>query len=310
MSVLICGSLAYDAIMAFPDRFQNHILPSQIHILNVSFLVPELRREMGGCAGNIAYNLHLLGGTPLIMATVGQDFGPYAEWLDQCGIDRRHIRTVKNTYTAQAFITTDQDSNQITLFHPGAMSFSHENRVEEAKNVKLGILSPDGREGMIEHARQFHEANIPFMFDPGQGLPMFDGQDLIHFLDLATWAIFNDYEAKLSQERTGLSLESMADQVEALIVTRGAQGSSIYTQGKCIEIPPTPVDDAVDPTGCGDAFRGGLLYGLSKEMPWETSGRLASLMGAIKVEHPGTQNHRTTLEEIHKRFHSAFGFDF
>ncbi|CAK0771457.1 adenosine kinase [Gammaproteobacteria bacterium] len=307
MSALICGSFAYDTIMVFNDRFKNHILPEQVHILNVSFLVPELRREYGGCAGNIAYNLHLLGGKALPMATVGEDFGPYAEWMDRCGIDRRYLKVVERTYTAQAFITTDQDDNQITAFHPGAMSFSHHNRADQAAGITLAIVSPDGREGMIEHAQQLAGANIPFIFDPGQGMPMFDGPELLTFLDLATWATFNDYEAELLRERTGQSLHDLAKRVECLIVTRGAQGSDFYTKNTRIEIPCVPAHTIADPTGCGDAFRSGLLYGLMGGMDWETTGRIASLMGAIKIEHPGTQNHRPTLEEIRERFRGTFG---
>lgn len=310
MSALICGSIAYDTIMVFHDLFKNHILPDQVHILNVSFLVPELRREYGGCAGNIAYNLQLLGGKAFPMATVGEDFGPYAEWMDHCGIDRRYINTIKNTYTAQAFITTDQDSNQITAFHPGAMSFSHHNRADKAEGIILAMVSPDGREGMIEHARQLADANIPFIFDPGQGMPMFDGTELLTFLDLATWATFNDYEAELLLERTGKSLHDLAARVEGLIVTQGAHGSVIHTRKKCIDIPSVLARIIADPTGCGDAFRAGLLHGLMKGMDWETTGRIASLMGAIKIEHHGTQNHHITLEEIKERFRDAFHYDF
>ncbi|MGM0594889.1 MAG: carbohydrate kinase family protein [Pseudomonadota bacterium] len=308
MSALICGSMAYDTIMVFHDHFKNHILPDKVHMLNVSFLVPDMRRETGGCAGNIAYNLKLLGGEGKIMATVGRDFDPYADWLEQCGIDTGHIRQIDNTYTAQAFITTDQDDNQITAFHPGAMSFAHENRVEEAEGVSIGIVAPDGREGMIEHATQFVEAGVPFIFDPGQGLPMFDGDDLRRFIDQATWVAVNDYEAQLLEERTGLSPHEIAERVEALIVTRGAEGSHIYTAEHRLEIPATEPREVIDPTGCGDAYRAGLLYGLMNELEWETTGRIASLMGAIKVAHHGTQNHRFSQEEFRQRFHQAFGY--
>ncbi len=310
MSALICGSMAYDTIMVFHDSFKNHILPEQVHILNVSFLVPEMRREYGGCAGNIAYNLKLLGGNPLPMATVGEDFAPYKQWLERVAIDQRHLTVVPGSYTAQAFITTDKDDNQITAFHPGAMSFSHRNKVSQAQGVTLGIVSPDGREGMVEHARQFVETNIPFIFDPGQGMPMFNGTDLLAFLDQATWATFNDYEAELLQERTQLSLEVLAQRVKALIVTRGAQGASVYTEGRRLDFPVAPTRAVVDPTGCGDAFRGGLLYGLTQSMDWETTIRIASLMGAIKIEHHGTQNHRLTSEEIQLRFAESFGYRF
>jgi len=310
MSALICGSIAFDTIMVFPDRFKNHILPDKVHILNVSFLVPEMRREFGGCAGNIAYNLKMLGGEPLPMATVGSDFGIYAEWLEQQGVDCRHIRTVDGSFTGQAFITTDQDDNQITAFHPGAMSFSHYNRVQEASGVHVGIVSPDGRDGMIQHAEQFAEAGIPFIFDVGQGLPMFGGEDLTRFLDQATHAAFNDYEAQLTAERTGLRLEQMAERVEALIVTRGGEGSHIHTGGRCIEIPAATPTAVVDPTGCGDAYRAGLLFGLERSMDWETIGRIASLLGAIKIAHPGTQNHAFTADEFAERFQETFGYRF
>ncbi len=308
MSSLICGSIAYDTIMVFPDRFKNHILPDKVHILNVSFLVPEMRREFGGCAGNIAYNLKMLGGEPVPMATVGSDFGIYAEWLEQQGIACGHVRTVEGTFTGQAFITTDQDDNQITAFHPGAMTFSHYNRVQDAAGIRIGIVSPDGREGMIHHAEQFADAGIPFIFDVGQGLPMFGGDDLLRFLEQATYAAFNDYEAQLTAERTGLSLEQMAERVDALIVTRGGEGSVILTGGRRIEIPSVQPSAVVDPTGCGDAYRAGLLLGLENGFDWETTGRIASLLGSIKIASPGTQNHRFTPEEFRERFEAAFGY--
>ena len=307
MTALICGSYAYDTIMVFHDQFKNHILPDKVHLLNVSFLVPDMRREFGGCAGNIAYNLNLLGGDALPMATVGSDFEPYAKWMDECGVNRKHIKVLNDTYTGQAFITTDLDDNQITAFHPGAMSFSHENKVTDANGVSVGIVSPDGRDGMIQHAQQFADAGVPFIFDPGQGMPMFSADDLITFLDQATWAAFNDYEAQLMQERTGKSLQAMADMLEALIVTKGGKGSVIYHKQKRIEIPTAETSSVTDPTGCGDAFRAGLLYGLMNDMDWDTSGRIASLMGAIKIEKPGTQNHSFSKEEFANRFQTSFG---
>ncbi|MCC7413643.1 MAG: carbohydrate kinase family protein [Gammaproteobacteria bacterium] len=307
MAVLICGSFAFDNIMVFKDRFANHILPDKIHILNVSFLVPELRREFGGCAGNIAYNLKLLGGEPLPMGTVGSDFAPYAEWLDHCGIDRRFVAEKTGTLTAQAFITTDLDDNQITAFHPGAMSFAHENRVGDAHGVTLGIVSPDGREAMIEHAAQFAAAGISFIFDPGQGLPMFDGEDLRRFIGQATWVTVNDYEWQLLQDRTGMSERAVLEQVDALIVTRGANGSTIYTGSEAHYIAAVKPARIADPTGCGDAYRAGLLYGLSNGLDWEISGRIASLMGAIKIEQPGTQNHRCSRAELAARYEREFG---
>jgi len=306
MSALICGSFAYDTIMVFPDQFKNHILPDKVHILNVSFLVPEMRREFGGCAGNIAYNLKLLGGDPLPMGTVGTDFGPYAEWMDKNGISRKHIKEV-NSYTGQAFITTDKDDNQITAFHPGAMGFSHENRVQDAEGVKVGLVAPDGRDGMIQHAEQFAEQGIPFIFDPGQGLPMFGGDELMDFAEKASYIALNDYEAQLFEERTGKSPHELAEMVDALIITRGGEGSHIYTQKHRHEIPTAKVKGINDPTGCGDAYRAGILYGLLNDMDWETTGRIASLMGAIKVESTGPQNHSFTMDEFKQRYKDSFG---
>ncbi len=307
MSALICGSFAYDTIMVFQDKFKNHILPDQVHILNVSFMVPHMRREFGGCAGNIAYNLNLLGGEGKPMGTVGNDFESYAKWMDKCGVSRDYILEVDETYTAQAYITTDEDDNQITAFHPGAMNYSHQNTVSGAPETTIGIVSPDGRKGMIEHAMQFADTNIPFVFDPGQGMPMFDGDDLLTFAEQATWMAFNDYEVKLMCERTGLSVEQLAGMVDAIVVTRGGKGSLIYTGGSVIEIPNAPVAKLADPTGCGDAYRAGLLYGLMNELDWELTGRIASLMGAIKIESAGTQNHHFTQHEFAQRFQSAFG---
>lgn len=310
MSALICGSMAYDTIMVFQDQFKNHILPDKVHILNVSFLVPELRREYGGCAGNIAYNLKLLGGEPLTMATVGKDFDSYAQWMDQCGVSREYIRVTPDSYTAQAYITTDMDDNQITAFHPGAMSFSHENSIPKDRGIRVGIISPDGKDGMIQHCREFAEANIPFIFDPGQGMPMFNGEELLQCVEQARWVTLNDYEAQLMQDRTGLSLEQLAQRVEALIVTRGGEGSNIYVDGECHHIPVAKTKELLDPTGCGDAYRAGLLYGLLEEMDWKTTGRIASLLGAIKIEHHGTQNHTISMDAFKARFQENFGYQF
>lgn len=306
MTTLICGSLAFDNIMVFPDRFKNHILPEQIHILNVAFLVPEMRREYGGCAGNIAYNLMLLGGDATIMATVGDDATPYLERLDKLGLSRAHVRQVPGSFTAQAFITTDLDDNQITAFHPGAMSFSHLNKVEKA-GAKLGIVAPDGREGMMQHARDFAEAGVPFIFDPGQGLPMYNGDELLDFMRLADYACFNDYEARLLCDRTGRSLEQLAGDVRALIVTRGGEGSEIYADGRRYIIPCVGAEQILDPTGCGDAYRSGLLYGIANGYDWEKTGRLAAVMGAIKIASRGGQNHQPSREEIGERYRRAFG---
>ncbi|MCL4471720.1 MAG: carbohydrate kinase family protein [Chloroflexi bacterium] len=310
MHTLICGSLAYDTIMVFHDHFKNHILPEQIHILNVAFLVPDMRREYGGCAGNIAYNLKMIGGEPLIMATVGDDFQPYHERLERLGLAQDHVRRVADTFTAQAFITTDVADNQITAFHPGAMSHAHQNRVGDARDVALGIVAPDGREGMLQHAREFHEAGVPFVFDPGQGLPMFNGEELLQFVELADYVALNDYEAQLLQERTGKKIEQLAKLVKALVVTRGGQGSDIYADGQRHEIPCVKVENVVDPTGCGDAYRAGLLYGIARGMDWQITGRLASLMGAVKIASRGGQNHTLAREELHSRFKEHFGMNF
>jgi adenosine kinase len=296
--------------MVFEDSFKNHILPDKIHMLNVAFLVPKLRREYGGCATNIAYNLKLLGEEPLAMATVGQDFEPYRKRLKALGIRQTHIRVLDDVFTAQAFITTDLSSNQIIAFHPGAMNYSEKNKVADAKGVKIGMVSPDGRTGMIKHAAQFKKAKIPFIFDPGQGLPMFDGDDLRKFIGQATWVTVNDYEWELLKDRTGWTAEDITSRVEALIVTLGGKGSVIHTKKKTYEIPSVKPKSIQDPTGCGDAYRAGLLYGLLNGLDWETTGRIASLMGSIKIEHQGPQNHTFSLAQFKKRFKAAFGRSF
>lgn len=308
MSALICGSFAYDTIMVFPDQFKNHILPDKVHMLNVSFLVPNLRREFGGCAGNIAYTLKLLGDDPIPMGTVGSDFASYATWMDKHDINRRHVHIKEGNYTAQAFITTDMDDNQITAFHPGAMNLAHETSINEAKDIKLAIVAPDGRDGMIQHAQQLHEAGIPFIFDPGQGLPMFDGDDLLNFAKQATYIALNDYEAQLFQDRTQLSPHEIAAHVDALIITRGDKGSHIYTDGERLDIPCAKAEKLADPTGCGDAYRAGLIHGILHNKDWQTTGRIASLLGAIKIEHHGTQNHHFTADEFAQRFETNFDF--
>ncbi len=309
MSALICGSYAFDTISVFPDRFKNHILPDQLQILNVAFLVPEMRREFGGCAGNIAYNLKLLGGEGFGMGTVGTDFAPYAEWMDGKGLDRRYLREVPDTFTAQAYIVTDVDDNQITAFHPGAMNHSHLNQVPGDAGFTIGMISPDGRDGMLQHATQFAQAGIPFIFDPGQGMPMFDADELTDFIDKANWVAVNSYEAAMLSEKTGLDRTAIAARCEALIVTASGEGSTVYTDGKEIKIPTANAEAVTDPTGCGDAYRAGLLFGLMHEADWETTGRIASLMGAIKVASPGTQNHTFDRDGFAERFKSAFGRD-
>lgn len=306
-SALICGSVAFDTIMVFSDRFKNHILPEKIHMLNVSFLVPQMRRERGGCAGNIAYGLRLLGDRGYAMATVGHDFGPYREWMHKHGVPTDHIRVIDSEHTAQAFITTDLDDNQITAFHPGAMQSSHLNRVSDAKDIGIGIVAPDGRDGMLQHAEQFAAAGIPFIFDPGQGLPMFGREELDKFVGQATWVAVNDYEWQMVQQKTGWNVRDVTARVQALIVTRGANGSIIYTRDGEIEVPSARPAAVVDPTGCGDAYRAGLLHGLLHGLDWQTTGRIASLMGAIKIETRGPQNHHFTREEFDRRLAENFG---
>ena len=307
MTALICGSFAYDNIMVFQDRFKNHIIPDQVHLLNVCFTVPKLRREFGGCAGNIAYGLKRLGEEPLPMGTVGKDFDPYAYWMDKNKINRAHVKVIEQAYTAQAFITTDLDDNQITAFHPGAMDYAQKNKVTDAEGISIGIVSPDGRAGMIEHADQFTAAKIPFIFDPGQGLPLFRADELKHFIVQANWIAVNNYEWHLLSKQTGLTQDQITRQVAALIVTQGGAGSQIYTQDKQYHIPSVKPAAIVDPTGCGDAYRAGLLYGLMRGLDWETTGRIAALMGTIKIEHHGTQNYRFSMVEFKTRYRGNFG---
>jgi adenosine kinase len=310
MSALICGSLAYDTIMVFPDQFKEHILPDKVHILNVAFLVPQMRREFGGVAGNISYNLRLLGNDPYPMATVGDDFEPYRKHLERLGISTRYVRTMEGEFTPQAFITTDIDDNQITAFHPGAMQHSYLNRVADAKGMKIGIVAPDGKTAMIQHSHDFVEAGIPHIFDPGQGMTLFNGDELRQFIREAQYIVVNDYEFQLLKERTGLDGGDIAEQVEALIVTRGAEGCVLRTRDGARAIDPVTADDVQDPTGCGDAFRGGLIHGLLNELDLVTCCRIGSVMGAIKVASQGPQNHMPTMDEIEQRFFDAFGYRF
>jgi adenosine kinase len=308
MKILVTGSIAYDTIMVFPDRFRNHLLADQLHILNVCFLTPEMRREYGGTAGNIAYNLKLLGESPLVMAAVGEDIDPYVSRLRGLGLAGDHLKRIPGQFTAQGFITTDLDNNQITNFHPGAMNFSHENRITRELGAGLAIIGPDGKIGMQEHARQCADLGIPFLFDPGQGLPMFSRDELEEFVRLASYLAVNDYEGKLLEEKTGRRLDDIARDVQALVCTRGAEGSTIFADGQRHEIPSVKAEAVVDPTGCGDAYRAGLLYGLARGWDWPSTGGLASVMGAIKIAHRGGQNHAPARDEIEARFKGAFGY--
>jgi adenosine kinase len=315
MASLICGSMAFDTIMSFEGRFSEHILADQMHILNVSFLVPRMRREFGGCAGNIAYNLRLLQADPVIMATVGGDAGTYFGHLKRFDISTECIREIPEAFTAQAMITTDRDNNQITAFHPGAMSESHQNDVTQAVErrkstdhpIRVGIVSPDGRTGMMVHAKQFVDNHVPFIFDPGQGLPMFDANELLTFIEQATYISVNDYEAEMLSQKIAMPLQEIARHVQAMIVTKGAQGSEIYTDGQRMTVPVVKVDHPVDPTGCGDAFRAGLLFGLENHLDLEQSSKLGSLMGAIKIASQGPQNHQPSYAAIQEQFRQAFG---
>jgi adenosine kinase len=304
---LICGSLALDTIMVFPDRFARHILPHQTHMLSVSFQIGEMRREWGGCAGNIAYNLKALGGEPVVMATVGDDGSAYADRLAALGIATDGLRAVAGTYTAQAYIITDLDDNQITAFHPGAMNRSHINRIADVDDIALGIDAPDGREGMRSHVRDFAAAGIPFIFDPGQGLPLFSGDELVEMIDCADYLAVNDYEGRLLAERTGLSLAELAARVDALIVTLGGNGSQIHADGQVLDIPTVKPHALVDPTGCGDAYRAGLLYGIAHGWGWQRTGRLASLLGSLKIASRGGQNHVIDRERLAVVYADHFG---
>jgi adenosine kinase len=308
MTILVTGSIAYDTIMVFPDRFRNHLLADQLHILNVCFLTPEMRREYGGTAGNIAYNLKLLGEDPLVMAAVGEDIGPYVERLQRLGMRDRHLKRIAGQFTAQAFITTDLDDNQITAFHPGAMNFSHENHISRELGARLAIIGPDGKEGMLQHAREAAESGMQVLFDPGQGLPMFSARELDELLKLADYVAVNDYEGKLLEEKTGRKLDELARRVKALIYTLGAKGSVILTGGQRHEVPCVEAEAVVDPTGCGDAYRGGLLYGIAHGLDWPTTGKLGAVMGAIKIAKRGAQNHAASRDEIEARFRRAFGY--
>ncbi|HEY1438907.1 MAG TPA: carbohydrate kinase family protein [Casimicrobiaceae bacterium] len=304
---LICGSLAIDTITVFPDRFARHILPEQTHVLSVSFQITEMRREWGGCAGNIAYNLKGLGGDPVVMATVGDDGGAYIERLSSFAIATDAVRTVAGTFTAQAYIITDLDDNQITAFHPGAMNQAHLNHVSDVDRVALGIVAPDGRDGMAAHVREFAAARIPFVFDPGQGLPLFSGAELIEMIDCADYVAVNDYEARLLAERTGLSEKEIATRVDAMIVTLGADGSRIHAGGTVFEIPTLTPTKLVDPTGCGDAYRAGLLYGIGQGWDWDRTGRLASLLGSLKIASRGGQNHIVDRDALAATYHKHYG---
>jgi adenosine kinase len=292
MASIICGSLAFDTIMTFEGRFSDQILPDQIHNLNVSFLVPGLRRDFGGCAGNIAYGLQQLGGVPLPMATLGSDSADYLQRLGDLGISTEYVREIPGSYTAQAMIMTDQANNQITAFHPGAMMQAHETRITARPDVKLGIVSPDGRDAMLQHAEQFVEAGIPFVFDPGQGLPMFDGAALKHFIALATWVTVNDYEGKMLSERTGLGFAELSRLVQGLVVTLGSEGSEVWIDGEKTLVAPVPASAVVDPTGCGDAYRAALLYGLEQGWPLARCAALGSQLGALKIAQRGPQNYQ------------------
>ena len=308
MKILVTGSIAYDTIMVFPDRFRNHLLADQLHILNVCFLTPEMRREYGGTAGNIGYNLRLLGEQPLVMAAVGEDIAPYLARLEKLGVGTAHLRRVAGQFTAQAFITTDLDDNQITAFHPGAMNYAHENHIGRELAAGIAIIAPDGKQGMLQHARECAGAGVPFLFDPGQGLPMFSGAELAEFVRLADYLAVNDYEGRMLEEKTGRRLEELARELKALVVTHGAQGSVLFAGGQRHDIACVQADAVSDPTGCGDAYRAGLLYGIAHGWDWPSTGKLGAVMGAIKIAHRGAQNHASASGEIEERFRRAFGY--
>ena len=308
MSVLICGSLAYDNIMVFPERFKDHILPDKTHMLNVAFLVPELHRNFGGCAGNIAYSLKKLGGRPLPVASVGADFDDYARHLDRLGIPQDHIRVCDQLWTAQAYITTDIDDNQITAFHPGAMNENHRQKINGEMGASFGIVSPDGKQAMLDHSEQFAAAGIPHIFDPGQGLPMFDAAELEKMIDNANWLTVNSYEWEMLKKKTGLEHADIAARLDGgLIITHGGDGSELHHNGEKIMIPAVKPEKIADPTGCGDAFRAGLLYGLEKGWDPADACRLGSILGSLKIAHSGPQHHDFTRRQTAERFEKEFG---
>ncbi len=307
MRTLICGSLAYDTIMVFRDRFGRHILPDKTHMISVSFTVGDMRREWGGCAGNIAYNLKALGGDPVVMATIGDDGAPYRERLAALGVAADGVRSVAGSFTAQAYIITDLEDNQITAFHPGAMGHSHESRVGDVDGVRLGIVAPDGRDGMLKHAAEFRAAKIPFVLDPGQAMTLFSGDELVDMIDAATVVAVNDYEARLIAERTGLTVEEIARRVEALVVTLGAEGSRIHVGSATIHVPAVRPSALVDPTGCGDAHRAALLYGMAQGWDWQKTGRLGSLLGSIKIAARGGQNHAVDRDLVAAMYAKEYG---
>ncbi|ARP87955.1 carbohydrate kinase family protein [Bordetella genomosp. 9] len=304
--VLVCGSMAFDTIAVFEGRFKEHILPDRIHALSVSFLTPSMRKEFGGCAGNIAYNLRLLGGNPVPVATVGDDAGDYLERLSTLGIDASRVKTIPGTFTAQCFITTDLDDNQIAAFHPGAMAHAADNDLTGAV-AQWAIVAPDAKEGMFAHAQRLKAAGIPFIFDLGQAMPLFDGDDLRRMLELTQALTVNDYEAGVIEQRTGKRIEELARTLQAVVVTRGAEGATLWTEGREHAIAPVRAKAVVDPTGCGDAHRAGLLYGLTNGWSWLDSCKLANVMGAIKIASRGPQNHRPTREEIGDLLRQAYG---
>lgn len=310
MTTLVCGSMAYDNIMVFRDLFKNHILPDQVHMLSVAFLVPQMRQEYGGCAGNIVYGMKLLGLDGEIMATVGRNFGHYAKWLEKHGISQTYIHHIQEELMGQAFIINDLSGSTITAFHPGAMGHSHLNSVLDAKNITLGVIAPDGKEGMVIHAKQCKEAGIPFIFDPGQQLPTFSKDELILLMEQANYIVVNDYEWEMVQKATGIKREALIEKSKILIITKGAEGSIILTPENRYEIPSAKARETVDPTGCGDAYRAGLIYGIEHDLDWEMTGRIAGLMGTIKIEHVGSQNYTFTMEEFENRFEKEFGQEF
>jgi adenosine kinase len=306
--ILVTGSIAYDTIMVFPDRFKNHLLADQLHILNVCFLTPQMRREFGGTAGNIGYNLKLLGEDPLVMASVGEDIEPYLQRFAGLGIGTSLFRRIPGQFTAQAFITTDLDDNQITAFHPGAMNHSHENHIGRELGAGIAIIGPDGKDGMLQHAKECADAGVPFLFDPGQGLPMFSAAEIGEFLKRAAYIAVNDYEGKMLEDKIGRKLEEIARGAKALVCTLGAKGSLIFAGGERHEVPSVQADAVVDPTGCGDAYRAALLLGLAHGWDWPSIGRLGSVMGAIKIAQRGAQNHRPSQADIEARFRRAFDY--
>ncbi|TIC86188.1 carbohydrate kinase family protein [Crenobacter intestini] len=309
MAILVCGAIAYDTLFSFEDRFDSQILPDQLHKISTTFLAPTMRREFGGPAGNIAYSLAMLGEKPILMGAVGEDFAPYRQHLKHFGVDDRFVKVIPGQYTPQCFGIADRDGNQLMAFHPGAMNYGDSNHIADVPDaVDVAILSPGGRAAFLQHSRELHAAGIPFVFDPGQELPLLSADEIREIVEMASYLAINDYESELIRERAGLTLDMLRAQVKALIVTRGSKGAEIYADDSVHLIPRVQMDaPPIDPMGCGDAFRAGLLYGIRHGLDWRVTGRLANVIGAIKVTSNGPQNHFFDWGRLSELYLASYG---